>query len=79
MTREQCDIFLVAVIAIAGIARALLECCRLHILQQPIVCIEIVALDLVGGSRDTPAKILWELPCGDRGGTERRRHCARRR
>ena len=56
-SREHRDVVGVAMVLIAGVARRLDERRPRRVLEHPVVAIEVVALDLVGGSRCAPKKI----------------------
>src|SRR5580693_7213551 len=55
--REHRDVVGVAMVLIAGVARRLDERRPRRVLENPVVAIEVVALDLVGGGRCAPQKI----------------------
>ena len=56
-SREHRDVVGVAMVLIAGVARRLDERRPRRMLENPVVAIEVVALDLVGGGRCAPQKI----------------------
>ncbi len=79
---ERCgerDILAIAMIAICGIARHLLEQGRLQMLEKPDVAADIIALDLVGRARRAPEKGGPSARCGRFrfGGMRYRERCSR--
>ena len=55
--REHRDVVGVAMVLIAGVARRLDERRPGRVLEHPVVAVEVVALDLVGGSRGAPKEV----------------------
>src|SRR4029453_2704262 len=56
--RDDVDVLLVAVVAVARVARRLAEDRRLQVLEPPLVAVDVVALDLVCRRRGAPEKAL---------------------
>src|SRR5271156_719383 len=55
--REHRDVVGVVMILIAGVARRLDERRARRMLEQPVVAVDVVALDLVRGGRGSPQKV----------------------
>ncbi len=56
--REHRDVVGVAMVLVARVARRLDERRAGRVLEHPVVAVEVVALDLVGGRRGAPKKIV---------------------
>src|SRR5580700_7554058 len=57
---EHRDVVGVQMILIASVARRLEERRSRRVLKHPVVAVDVVALDLMSGSRGAPAKIRWK-------------------